>query len=400
MPDVALAKSGFRARACVLESLFTERHSIPRARAGRGRNMARKHFTKFVIKPEDDFMHDDEGKENYNESMYFNVIDPQQRVGGWFRIGNRVNEGHAEMSCCVYLPDGKIAFMHEKPKIDTNERFDAGGMRIEVIEPFKKVKLAYDGPLCVMGRPADMADPSTAFKNNPSEPCEIRLDYTGVSPMHGGMRVMADGSPLPDVVGFAKGHTEQHVAGEGSIRIGEQTWRVSGFGLRDHSWGPRHWSNIHWYRWLPMNFGPDFGAMVSIVKLAAAPKVATGMVLEGGKYHRIEKAQIAPTWDKDYYQTALTVRVTTDADKEYEIVGEVLSLIPLRHRRTSPKGEKYLTRITEGFTRYTCREVVDGEPTGEAREGFGISEFLDQIEEDGTPVGFKDAKVGEAVAGF
>ena len=30
-------------------------------------------------------------------------------------------------------------------------------------------------------------------------------------------------------------------------------------GLRDHSWGPRFWQNIWWYRWLTVNLGPDLG---------------------------------------------------------------------------------------------------------------------------------------------
>lgn len=362
--------------------------------------MGRKHLTKFVIRPEDDFMHPDEGKPNYNESMYFNLIDPDQKMGGWFRLGNRVNEGHAEMSCCVYLPDGRIAFMHNKPEISSNESFNAGGMRFRVVEPFKKLSLHYGGDLCVMERPHEMADPSSAFKNNPVVASSIEIDFDGVSPMHGGIRVMADGSPMPDVVAFAKGHTEQHMAGKGSIRIGDQEWDLQGFGLRDHSWGPRHWSNIHWYRWLPMNFGPDFGAMVSIVKLAAGLKVATGMVLENGEYKRIEQARIIPTWDENFYQTSLKVWIKTEEDKEFEMSGEVSSLIPLRHRRNAPNGTLYLTRITEGLTRYTCHELREGKPAGEARTGFGISEFLDQVDEDGTPVGFRDKSIDESVGGF
>ena len=40
--------------------------------------------------------------------------------GGWFRIGNRANEGHAEMSACINLPDGRTAFFFERPKISNN----------------------------------------------------------------------------------------------------------------------------------------------------------------------------------------------------------------------------------------------------------------------------------------
>ena len=56
-------------------------------------------------------------------------------------------------------------------------------------------------------------------------------------------------------------------------------------------------------------------------------------------------------------------------DREYDVEGEVLSLIPLRNRRTTPDGEPLVTRITEAMTRFTC----DG------RAGIGMSEYLDQV---------------------
>ena len=83
----------------------------------------------------DDLMHENTGEENYNESAYYNFYDPAQRLGGFVRIGNRPNEGYAEMTLCLYLPDGSVGFMFGRPKIANNARFDAGGMRFEVRTP-------------------------------------------------------------------------------------------------------------------------------------------------------------------------------------------------------------------------------------------------------------------------
>ena len=44
---------------------------------------------KMKLVPEDDFMHPVEAAENFNESMYFNVFDADQKIGGFFRCGNR-----------------------------------------------------------------------------------------------------------------------------------------------------------------------------------------------------------------------------------------------------------------------------------------------------------------------
>ncbi len=54
--------------------------------------------------------------------------------------------------------------------------------------------------------------------------------------------------------------------------------------------------------------------------------------------------------------------------RTYEVTGEVLSLIPLRNRCTTPDGEQLVTRITEAMTRFEC----DG------RTGIGMSDYLDR----------------------
>ena len=99
------------------------------------------------------------------------------------------------------------------------------------------------------------------------------------------------------------------------------------------------------------------------------------MVLHGDDYHLIRQVSVESDWDDDWYQTALRATVSTD-ERTYEVTGDVVSLIPLRNRRTTPDGEDLLTRITEGLTEYRC----DG------RVGWGLSEYLDQVV-DGIPVG-------------
>src|SRR5262252_2697955 len=110
--------------------------------------------------PEDEYTHTPDAATNYNESMYFNVFDPKTKIGGWFRIGNRPNEGYAEMTNCLYLPNGRVAFMYAKPKIADNNAMNAGGMRVDVVEPFKHLKVRYDGKVVLLDRPNDMAEPS------------------------------------------------------------------------------------------------------------------------------------------------------------------------------------------------------------------------------------------------
>jgi hypothetical protein len=329
------------------------------------------------MEPKDEYTHPIEEEKNFNESMYINIFDPSTRLGGWFRVGNRPNEGYAEMTCCLYLPDGRVGFMFGRPEISNNDALDAAGLKFEIVEPLKRLRLTYDGKLLLLTNPQEMAKPRKAFSENPLVDCKVDLVYEGVAPVTGGERVNQDGTPVREKPeeAFARAHYEQHVAGSGTIRVADRAFTVDGYGLRDHSWGPRYWQNIKWYRWLPMSLGKDFGMMIAIITKHDDSRIIGGMVLRDGAYAMIEEARIETEWDENYCQKSLKAWAKT-AEREYEVEGKVLSLIPLRNRRKTPDGAELETRITEGMTEYRC----------EGRVGYGMSEYLDQIV-DGRPVG-------------
>src|SRR4051794_29682584 len=179
---------------------------------------------KIRLEPSDEYMHPLESASNFNESMYFNGYDPVRRVGGFLRLGNRANEGYAELTTCLYLPDGRVAFIYKRPEITTNDAFDAGGTRFEVVTPFESLRTAYDGKVAMLTDPLVMADPRKAFTESPYEKAHVDLVHTGVSPMYGGEPVNDDGSQLQQdhSGGFARGHYEQHMSVIGTIRVGDE----------------------------------------------------------------------------------------------------------------------------------------------------------------------------------
>ena len=330
------------------------------------------------LEPHDEYMHELGPEPNFNESMYFNLYDPAAGVGGWFRCGNRANEGYAEMTVCLYLPDGRVAFMFKRAEIDSNDAFDAGGIRFEVIEPFTRLDVSYSGKVVVLDEPLQMADPKKAFTENPYAECEVRIRYTGVSDMFGGEPDEPHEKPGEE---FARGHYEQLIAGTGSIRVGDEEWAVDGFGLRDHSWGPRYWQAPWYYRWLTASFGPDFGFMGSRIARRDSEGTRGGFVWEDGKLHLCRDLEISTEWvgDESYHQSiAATLR---SGEREWKVTGRVLNLIPLRNRRPDPvTGDMLVTRISEGMTEWT---MADG------RTGYGLSEYLDQIIDE-QPVGLAE----------
>jgi hypothetical protein len=116
--------------------------------------------------------------------------------------------------------------------------------------------------------------------------------------------------------------------------------------------------------------------MLSVVGDGAGGARNSGMILEDGEYHKIVDCKIESDWDDRNHQTAMRMWAKSERGTEYEVDGEVISLIPLRNRRVGPDGVEQFTRITEAMTRFRCGD----------RKGIGMSEYLDQVV-DGTPIG-------------
>jgi hypothetical protein len=330
------------------------------------------------LEPADEHMHELGPEPNFNESMYFNVYDPRQGVGGFFRLGNRANEGTGEMTVCLYLPDGRVGFNFRRPEVRTNDAFDAAGMRFDVITPFERLDVAYEGDVVVLDDPLQMAEPREAFTANPHVPASVRIEYTGRSAMFGGEPDQPHERPGEE---FARGHYEQLVEGRGTVAVGDERWEVHGFGLRDHSWGPRYWQAPWYYRWLTANFGPDFGFMASRVARRDGEGTRGGFVWDGERLRLVDHVELRTDWEGDdrYHRTVhATLRARArdgETPEEWSVTGRVLNLIPLRNRR-----EGMVTRISEGLTEWTLHD---------GRVGYGLSEYLDQII-DGAPVGLDE----------
>ena len=346
------------------------------------------------LEPSDEYMHELGPESNFNESMYINCFDPAQRVGGWFRIGNRANEGYAEMTVCLYLPSDdnspeaggrSVAFMYKRPEIDNNDAFDAGDLRWTMVTPFEELRIDYNGKVLLLDEPEQMANPREAFKNNPFTEAEVHLTFCGQGrdSMFGGEPDTPHEKPGEE---FAKGHYEQLVEGRGSIKVGDREWQIEGYGLRDHSWGPRYWQAPWYYRWLTANVDRDFGFMASRVAKKDGPGTRGGFVWENGQMHLCDSVEITTQTrgDDAYHDQIEATLKSSRSDREWRVRGEAISLIPLRNRRQAPDGEWLQTRISEAYTQWT---VESGEFEG--RVGFGMSEYLDQIV-DGSPVGLAE----------
>jgi len=316
------------------------------------------------LSPEDDYTHALGPEPNFNESMYFNFFDRNRRVGGFVRLGNRANEGRAEMTTALYLPDGRVLFTFERPQISHNDAFDAGGLRFEVQEPGQRLRTTYAGDLLELREPRAMADPKRAFSESPRKRVSLNLVHDAVGPLYGGVADREE-SERDASQQFAKAHYEQHMAVTGDLVVDGEALPIEGYGLRDHSWGPRFWQAIHSYEWLTLNFGPDFGAMVSIIRRDPSSERAGGVVVRGDQIDPIERVRLTAEYEPNgLYHRRVQASLETASREQLEITGDVVGFIPLRNRRNG-----LTTHIGEGMTEWRCGD----------RTGYGLSEFLRQV---------------------
>lgn len=308
------------------------------------------------LKPEDDYTHELGPEENFNESVYFNFFDRSQNRGGFVRIGNRANEGYAEMTVIIWNPDGSALFNYAKPSISSNDGWNAGGLSVDVVVPAERVITRYEGEALYMTDPRVMHDPGRAFRENPRRDLLIDLTHEAVGPLYGHV-----GSP-DDENQFARAHTEQHMRVGGTLRLGDESpVDFSGHGLRDHSWGPRYWQATPSYRWITGNFGDDLGM---IVRTNGAGE-GGGLFHEGEELVRITRTQLSTEYEPGTnYHRALRAELELEDGRKRLLEGRVMGFIPLRNRRAGTS-----THVGEGMTEYT----LDGE-----RVGYGLSEYLDQ----------------------
>jgi len=328
----------------------------------------------FRLEGKDEYPHQPDASPNFNESVYTNAFDSKTRMGGWARIGNRVNEGYAELSVVLYLPDGRVACQFGRPAITANDKFVADGLSVEVVEPLKRITMRYDGELMLLDDPEVLRNPKL-LGTAKRVPGSLVFETTGISPLHGGEPT----SPTQETMygrDFSLNHFNQHTKVAGLIRVGDEQWDFTDArGWRDHSWGPRYWQAIYWYRLFLCSF--DSGRAFMLLKITdkAGKSRRVGVLLVDGQYEDILDMDVSTEWSDKQDPVKVTLGVRT-ANRREVIEGEVVTLAPLRNRRHAG-DEVLISRIAEGFTRFTWNGEI----------GYGMTEYIERIE-DGKLVGF------------
>jgi hypothetical protein len=307
----------------------------------------------------DEAMHPVDDHPQFNESALLTIFDNDHAQGGYVRIGNRANEGHAESTLCWFLPDGRALFRFERAPISDNSRFVAGGLTIEPADGDRRMHARFDGSAALLDSPHLLVNAREELKAARKVDVVLDLELEGLSPLYGG-------TPFPGMdVG---GHYEQHMAITGTLSIDGETSDVTAWGNRDHSWGPRVWTGggTAVDRTIWCTFDREFGFATSLTWRSRHDTTweTIGYVWRGDTMDRIVHGTVESTFEdpEELFHTSLSLDLHVESGSVVHVDGTVKALAPLRHSR-----EGHTTHIGWAMAEFTC----------EGHRGLGLSEYLD-----------------------
>ncbi len=326
-----------------------------------------------ILDARHDLAHPVEGDTAWSESYYFNAYDPDTDSGFFTRIGIRPNEGTMDVGMSVWLPDGELGSYHwvKEQREMVDSLLEVGAVTYEMLEPLQSWRLTMDDE--VQARPCVRGQTET-------HPVKVALDvrFDAITPAVG-----TDGQPgrgpksaqAASAAGtVGKGHLEQAGHWTGALTVdGERHEWLGARGNRDRSWGPRRWGGPKMWRWFSINVGDGlhFGGI----------RIGT----EAGDLHR------GWVWDGDDATSVAEWRVRTELAADgvtHEVVH--LEVVDKKERtfglrgdvlRVADVGQARGTLVNEGLARWTYDDPAGGE-----RTGYGICEYLHQLDEGGRPV--------------
>jgi hypothetical protein len=324
----------------------------------------------FVPARDDAYMHAPTDAPNFNESAFYHLIDPGSGYSLLARIGNRVNEGRAEVTVLAFLPSGEVGIHFQRVPITTNDAFDAGGLRFDVVEPLSRNRVRFDGGLHVMADSTELEDPRAVFAKS-TRSFLLDLSYRDVHAMYD-MRDALRSDAAEAVL--STGHYQGPTSASGWIELEGERVQTRGYGFRDHSWGPRHWQGPDYWRWLSgiTDDNTWFEAFAS--RFGGVRQPDFGVVSRDGVREFARTVMFRTEYaDAPHYPVAIGVTMELESGERIDLDAEILHLAPLRHR--GPDGT---ARILELVTRSRM--------PGAGADGHGFAEFHDRIV-DGRPAG-------------
>jgi len=180
-----------------------------------------------MLTEKDEFRHPHDNDLRWRESLYWGLVLPDASVGGLLYLRMDPNAGTANPLILIYRGFGEVAYSFTKeyalPAKFELDDVNFGRFQLRCLRPLSRCAITF----------TDDADMSLDFL------------FTGIHPPFDYARNRC-GCPSY----MATNRFEQAGRIEGELRFKGETFQLTGYAQRDHSWGTRDWGAIQHYKWI------------------------------------------------------------------------------------------------------------------------------------------------------
>ena len=286
-----------------------------------------------MLTEKDEYRHTPNNDLYWQESTVLIWYDPATELGGFHRIGLEPNQNKCNSQ--NYIARGK-QLLYKIVNLDLPlspndwDNYPAGPIRRKTLSPLKDFQFLVDDP----------------YYNVKAE-----LTFTGFHPVHDYSRGLDPGGQV------AANHFEGAGMVSGWVSASGSRWELrQGVGMRDHSWGVRHWNIINNWRWVCAIFGQEcaFNALTMVTDSAT---LHGGFLYDGKETLAVKDCSIHV--------------LLQDNGKEHK--GTQLSFLDEKGRTFEATSETlfssivmyYSVRANEGLSKFSMGD----------QEGYGIVEY-------------------------
>jgi Phosphotransferase enzyme family len=180
----------------------------------------------------DEHRHEAGHEELWNESWYFDVISDDEQVGAYLRLGLYPNLGASWITAMVCGPERPtLAVVDTSAPLPDGDgvRVFSGATQVELtcLEELERYRVR------LRATASTHPDPAALLRGEDGAPEPIALDLVWRTLGEPYLYRMTTRYEIP-------------CHAEGTIRIGDSEFPISGVGQRDHSWGVRDWWSADW----------------------------------------------------------------------------------------------------------------------------------------------------------
>ena len=206
---------------------------------------------------EDEHDHPPSDEPLWNESWYFDFVDPEQGVGGWLRLGKYPNLGTSWLNgllCGPGIPTYALVDFEGAGAVE---------MTLDAVEPLATYRVT------MRGRGQAFDDPAALLRDEPGRPVDMSMDLVWTTV----------GAPYQYRI---TPRYEIPCTATGTVTVDGREFAFSTVpGQRDHSWGVRDWWSMDWV-WSALHLDDGTHLHGVDIRIPYAPPIGIGYVQRAG----------------------------------------------------------------------------------------------------------------------